>query len=255
MKKMLLLIFCLLAVCGTCAAQGTAWDDDEAYLRFKKRAVISTGVTWTLIQHLKTVNCGNSNATCSISGVTTTAGDLLILVGTNDDSAQHIVFSSASGDSTWTHCPASGASENYSGSNWLASDCAYILSAAGGTGLTISWTWNLAAVAHAVELYEVRRSTGTATYDTGNVASASSCGSCTGPTLTLTGSSDFIAQWGSFENSIAPPGTSPWLNPNDSDNSNTDSAWVGALNQSSGAGPTYTQTGAGGGAMSAVAFK
>ena len=108
-------LFLLLGAFVVLGAQGT---------RMRVAPAAAGGVTWTLIQHIKTVNCGNTSPTCSIGSVTTTAGDLLILAATNFDNAVHDSFSSASGDSSWTHCPASAAAVNYTSTDWVVTDCA-----------------------------------------------------------------------------------------------------------------------------------
>jgi hypothetical protein len=212
-------------------------------------------VTWTLVQHPSNVTCSGTD--CTITGLTITAGDLLIAAGTYFANGG-AVFSSVTGGGVWTHCPASAALINYTGIDFVSSDCAYILSAGGGAGITVDWAWSTGVPFSALEFYEVKRSTGTATYDTGGTITYANCGSCTGPSLTISGASDYIAQWGSFDNTVTPPGTAPWLTPNDSDNSNTDSVWLGAINQTTGASPpTSTQVTAGssGAAMSGVAFQ
>jgi hypothetical protein len=224
----------------------------------------SGGVTWTVSQHPRNFTCSASaagNLACSVTATSTGAGHLLILAsssfelqtGTNHTAPS---FVSASGDSTWTHCPASYSHIEYITNNYQAGDCAYILSAAGGaTSLTFTWSFPATTTAANVdvEFYEVIRSTGTATYDTGNTATSASCSSCTAPTLTLGGSDDYIAQWLSQGGGISSV-ASPYSNPFDNDTSNVFGAFAGALNQSSGTGPVWTCT-AGGAALSGVAFK
>jgi hypothetical protein len=204
-------------------------------------------VTWTLIQHLSNFTC--STDSCSKTGVTTTAGDLLVLCSAIEATSPS--FSSASGDGTWTH-PAGVAGVQ----GIIATDCVYRLSATGGTGLTINFTWTGSSpIGSDIEFYEVRRSTGTATYDVGNKTTSSDCTSCTGPALTLTGSSDFIAQIGNFVRSFTAPGA-PWTNPSDLDNGgNLDAGFLGALNQSSGGAVTWSQSPSAAASMSALSFK
>lgn len=210
--------------------------------------VVKTGgaVTWTLVQNLNNFTC--TTASCSKTGVTTTAGDLLVLCSAI--SATSPSYSSASGDGTWTHpTGVAGVQGTY------ATDCVYRLSATGGTGLTINFTWTgSSVVGNDIEFYEVRRSTGTATYDVGNKAT-SVCTSCTGPALTLTGTSDFIAQIGLFYNTFTAPGA-PWTNPSDLDNGgNIHAGFLGALNQSSGSAITWSQSTSSVATMSALSFK
>jgi hypothetical protein len=78
-------------------------------------------------------------------------------------------FVSASGDGTWTHCPASLSTINLS-SRSVTADCALILSATGGaTAETFTWNFPLDGNQEIdVKLFEVHRSGGTATYAAGN---------------------------------------------------------------------------------------
>jgi hypothetical protein len=214
----------------------------------------AAGVTWTLIQHLN--NLAGSGGTITITGVTTTAGDALVLAssGYKSTTGQGTYSSSSvSGDVTPTHCPSS-----YSYVTWtsaLYSDCSFILSATGGTGVTVSFTWNNTSNNLDLEFYEVRRSTGTAIYDTSNNSNNSSaqCSTCTGPTLSLSGSSDYRVEFAAGQGSFSASG-SPWTNPFDYENSYVDGAFAGALNQSNGNAITWNQT-SGYIAMSSVAFK
>jgi hypothetical protein len=104
-----------------------------------------------------------------------------------------------------------------------------------------------------VELYEVHRSTGTATYDTGSASTTlTSCTSCTPPSITLAGP-DFVATWGGFFQ--VPSISSPYSNPNDIDNVNVFGGFAGALNQSSYSAATWSQSPADVAAISTVAFK
>jgi len=217
------------------------------------------GVTWTVIQHPHNFTCSFSASgthACTVTNTqNTTAGNLLILHSSSYNNNGAPVFVSASGDGSWTHCPSAAASENYSSTNFLVADCAYILSATGGAAtVTFNWSTSLGAGNIDVELIEVHRSTGAATYDTDGTATSASCSSCVGPTLTLGGSSEFIAQWGGFANAAPSAISGAYSNPFDTDNANVFGAFAGALNQSSGTGPTWTVT-AGGSAMAGVAFK
>ena len=218
----------------------------------------SAGVTWTVVQHpsctTATTSGSSGNRSCTVTNTqNTTAGNLLILLSSAFGNFGQPTQVSASGDGTWTHCPNSSAAENYSSTNWMASDCYYILSATGGAA-SETFTWNYSGGNHQAIDVEVHRSTGTAVYDTGNTATNASCSSCVAPTLTLSGSSDYIVQWIAFASTVRSI-SGPYSNPLDLENANVEGGFAGALNQSSGAGPTWTTTPADGAAMSGVAFR
>jgi hypothetical protein len=218
------------------------------------------GVTWTVVQHPSNYSCGvggSGNQSCSVTSSATTAGNLLILTSAAyNNTGTSPTFVSASGDGSWTHCPASQSHVNLAVSE--TADCVYILSATGGA-TTETFTWNFTtgtSIGIDVELYEVHRSTGTATYDTGGgTTSLTSCSSCSGPSISLSGGvTDFVATWGGFSNTPSAPG-SPYTSPADVDPINVAGGFAGALNQSSYSTPVWTQSPASYAAISAVAFK
>jgi hypothetical protein len=221
--------------------------------------------TWTLTQHPHNFTCSGTssgNVACTVTATSTGAGHLLILLssayeGQNAGNNTAPSYVSASGDSTWTHCPSSYANIQYSTNNFEATDCAYVLSSAGGaTSFTFTWSYPTGTQFSNidVEFLEVVRSTGSATYDTGNNTTSSCATSCAGPTLTLTGSSDYIAQWTGADATINSV-SGAYTNPADIDTSNVVGGFAGALNQSSGTGPTWSVTSGGGSALSGLAFK
>lgn len=229
---------------------------------------VPPGATWTVVQHVKntctTTGTGSTQIlSCAVTVTSTTAGNLLILGAAAFTSQQNIAatFSSASGD-TFTHCPANLVNAA-SGGNTNTADCAYRLSATGGaTSLTWAWTANVpAANAYdsTVEALEIKRSSGTATFDgcsSGSTcfSSSTSCTSCAVATPSITGTSDYVLQWGSFSGG-APSAISGagYNQPFDTD-STTKAGFAGALNQSSVIAQNWTQT-SGRAAMSAVSFK
>lgn len=241
-------------------------------------AISPTGAAWTLIQHPHNYTCSYSSAApttlhCAVTATATTAGNLLIFLSSvfqNGTGISALLTSSASGDSTWTHCSVCYFPEQYETKEWEIVDAWYILSATGGaTSFTFSWNILLDECNGAggcfvdAELLEVHRSTGTATFDAGNAngsgaTGSADCTSCVGPALTLSGTSDYIAQWmGYGGDSIVGISGAAYTNPIDIDNTNVFGAFAGALNQSSGAAQTWTGTasGASGAGMGAIAFK
>ncbi len=233
------------------------------------------GITWTLIQHPHNFTCsvtatGSTQiTTCTVTlSSNTVAGNGLILLSSFGNDAIPVVaptFSSASGDSTWTHCPAQY--KFISNIYGVATDCAYILSAAGGAStVTFSWTGTYGAMSDVVadaELLEIHRSTGSATFDacttgTGCITSVTGTGARTSPSCPITGT-DYVAQWiADTSPTINSISGAAYTNPFDVDNSNVEGGFAGALTQSSAPAQTWTVTGATStsiATMSCVAFK
>lgn len=154
----------------------------------------AAGGEWTLVQHVNKANCGGQqNCTATVSS--TGAGHLLVAIASAYQTTSAITFSAISGDSTWTHCPAGYLDHNYSGSTRVATDCAYILSATGGA-TSIQWTWSASASNYfSLEVMEFAWSGSSISYDTGNVGTDTTCTSCNGQALTLTGAKDVVIQW------------------------------------------------------------
>jgi hypothetical protein len=230
-------------------------------------------VTWTLAQ------VPRSNFTCTATSVATLscsplsvtaigAGDTLVLTSSLFMNANGPgTFSSASGGGeTWTHCP-SQANHQGDGTGQLQTDCAYVLAAVGG-GTTFTFTWgNLTAggfTAMDVALYDIKRSTGTASLETSQcgantatscTAVSASCTTCAGPTPTVT-STDFVAAWNAVD-----PGCSAVAAPYNVsptalfDTSNVGGSFAGALSQTSGTSASWTCTASSPAAMAAIAFK
>jgi hypothetical protein len=215
------------------------------------------GVTWTLAQHVLT-SCASTTA-CSGSGVANdTAGNLVvILTPAFGVSTQPTLSSFSCGTETCVTCPSQyAAAVNYSGSNWLATACAYVLSAVGGNqNFTASWTGSASEVD--IEILEFHRSTGTASLETCSscTATSTSCSTCTGPTPTVTGNASVAMQWAGIENSCTAISSPYNISPSpDFENVNVGGFFGWSLSQTSGNAASYTCT-AGGAAMSAIAFK
>ncbi len=206
------------------------------------------GPLWTLIQHPNDgFTC--SSYSCSLTNVTTTAGDLLILTSIMASTTASAP-TSASGDSTWTHCPASFSQANVT-TYFLQADCYYIPVAAGVTNgtFTMNWSTGGAFIGAGISLTEARRASGSATYDVGDQRQDFSCTACVGPTITTTGASDFVLVWtGASGTSTGPGGT--WNAPT------FDGAVAGQANFATGSSTaTWNFASAAVAAMATVAFK
>ena len=243
-----------------------------------RRRAASGGVTWTLYQNPSNFTCGSTAASATFNcAVTlthnTVAGDLLIYLGAAWESVANptsIALTGMSGDGTWTHCPSANANKigGSSGVSIQSTDCYYRLVATGGAS-TITGTFTVSnsvdpncsasgsgagCVADGVVL-EYTRSSGSASYDTDGTSTAGSCTSCVGPSLSLSGASDVIAQWNSNESICTSISGASYTNPSAMvDNMNTYGTFAGAINQSSSSAQTWTCS-SGDAAMSAVSFK
>jgi hypothetical protein len=228
------------------------------------------GITWTLVQHPSNYTCAGTSGVCTLSGATgqvaTTAGDLLVVLsslysplGGPTISGNTLTDSGGTADS-FTHFAGTVTGDfNYNTTNWYATDGFYVLSAHGGaTSFTFTWSNGGSNVNFDIELLEFRRSTGTATYDTGNFTTNASCTSCTAPALSsFSGANaEVCAQWGGFNQTVsAISGT--YTNPADFENTNVGAGFAGSLSVSSYTAPAWTLSSAtlSGATMSAACFK
>lgn len=220
---------------------------------------------WTVVQHPNFFTCTGStsgNHGCTVTATATGANHLLILLSAafeGQTGTNHIAptFVSASGDSTWTHCPNSYAHLEYTTNSFENTDCAYVLKSAGGaTSFTFTWSFPATTNAYAidVELLELSVPGGTFFFDADNNTTSASCSSCVAPSVTLGGNGEYIATWIAQQQSITSI-SAPYTNPAaDIENVDVAGGFAGAINQSSGTGPTWTCT-AGAAAMSTIAFK
>lgn len=236
------------------------------------QAAAGGAITWTLIQHKENFACTGTNGSpadisCAVTVTSTGAGHLLLAMSSMFvTQALAPTFTSVTGDGTWTHCPSQMANLNYSANNWENADCAYILSSTGGA-TTITYTWHIGGAIPAwfidVEVLEVSRSTGTATYETCGGGGATDCTiitpnpctACTGPVPTVTGNADFVAQWNASENDCSAVASPYNTSPSPVfDHSNVTGAYSWSLSQTSGNAASWTCT-SGGVPRSAAAFK
>lgn len=201
--KIAAFLLAALVTASSCAAQIMGVGNRTIYT--------AAATTWTVIQHPNDgITC--TTVTCTLTNVTTHAGDLLILTSIMA-TATASTYVSTSGDGTWTHCPASFSQANPPGF-FLQADCAYILSATGVTNGTFTFTWTAGGsiFGAGISLVEVRRSSGTAIYDIGDARADFGCTSCIGPVINTTGASDYILQFASASATSTGPG-SPWTDP------------------------------------------
>jgi len=226
-------------------------------------------ITWTFT-HLNTKHsaCFDSSAgvkSCAITVTSTTAGNLLVLTASLFISAAGTIsaptYTSVTDtqDGTWTHCGAgTGASIEGAGHAWSFNDCAYVLSAAGGTTtVTFNWTAPTGTTGNFqdYDVVEVTRSSGTAVVDVQATGVATTCSTaCVGPAMSLTGNGDYVLLFGQFANTTPSLPGGVWTNPADS-SSSTDMVTVGALNQTTNSALTWNQTSSDSAVMCGISFK
>lgn len=211
-------------------------------------------ISWTLSQHGYNYTCGSSACTLSTSttgtgtrAITTTGIGhfiyFLVSYYSSGNSSAAVSSSSASGDSGLTHCPTNWpANFNPAGTTWFGTDCYYVANSGADTSFTWTPTWASGASGQSVdvEIVEYARSSGTGTYDTGNVATATSSTcttSCTAPSLSsFSGANaEVCVQWIASWN--APTAISgSYSNPTDLDSTNVTGAFAGNISVAT----TYT---------------
>jgi hypothetical protein len=183
--------------------------------------------TFTLVQAKVNGSCASAN--CNVT-VTSTGAGHSIIVGVVMNS--NVTISGVIGGGTYTLC---GANCQKGNGTTGFTDMAYTLSSTSGTTtIEIDLSAGSSGVAYAWEL----SSTSTITFDVGNsILQTTNCTSCTGASLTLTGSNDFIAAIASCG------GTCSAVTPYTADNAFTaGDGQAHSLNTSSGTAPTWTQS-------------
>jgi hypothetical protein len=234
MRKLITIVLALLLAASACSAQIMGVGDRKVF-----------SVTWSVVQYVSNVSCA-ANA-CSITGVNVAAGDLLILTGASATGASTSFSSASGGGATWTHCPSSAA--QFFDAAYYATDCAYVLASPAMSNATLTYTIANSGTYYGgdVQLVEVHRSVGTATYDTGGGNTPTGCTSCSGAMLTLSGKSDYILSITAATITSSGP-NAPW-------NSPYDYSIAGAVNMTSGAPVVWPFPSASDAAISEVAFK
>ena len=159
-------------------------------------------VTYSLVQHVKwggsSPYIGCSGATCNVVITQPTAGNLLVFLAfgfAGSGSITPAAPTSTPSAGTWVECQSTRKSAlNGASSAFVMAGCYYSLSAASSGPTTITWNWSGSTTGTVVDLIEINRSSGTWTYDTSNSTTDTSCTSCTGQALTLSGT-DYVIQF------------------------------------------------------------
>ena len=213
---------------------------------------LTAGGTWSVIQHKSsnTASC-DGLATCTLSVTSTGSGHVLALVYAGNNNTGASAYSSVSDNESevWAQCTACTATLNYSGTAYLTTIVAYVLSStAGVTSVTMNLTAN--ATEWSLEFVELSSSS-TPYYDTGNHSNDASCTSCAGVGLTLVGN-DAVIQIANVAGGVTGISGSGF-SILDID-TQTVNGFASALNTNSGIAPTWTQSPAGVTSNSAIAF-
>ena len=150
--------------------------------------------TWTNAQSPVVNNsCSNTAATCALTVTSTGSGHVGVILFSVGNNGTNILNSVTGGGGTWVIPVGCQAHDSTAG---VGVGCAYNLSLASGvTSITCNWQTTNPGAGTGCTFYEEIPSTGSATLDTtGSHDNTSTATTQPGPTLTLTGASDFCAQ-------------------------------------------------------------
>jgi hypothetical protein len=234
-----------------------------------------TAPTWTITQH-KLGSCGYSNVsggtftcTATLSSNVTAGHSLAALLAVwNAHTSTYPTtptHNATSGDSdTWQRCPSSIQSIFHVTTGLpyqMVLDCDYVpVATGGGNTVTMSYSTQSGSgiyLGEDIEVIEFVPSTGSVSIDNGNTIASppTNCTSCSGPSLTIGGTSDLVFPW-SADADVTYSG-SPINSPYtvlDTDNANVQASFAYATNQSSVTTPVWTMGGAGNWTGSILAF-
>lgn len=241
------------------------------------------GVTWAVVQaKSNTAACtgtGISSKACTVNNAgqglanTGVGNAIFVAVAWTDIVANTPSITSVVGDNgsdtVLTHCPTSPATGQIwkpATNVWYATDCYYILSSAGGTNsFTATVGFGASATSVGVDVYvvEISKSSGSITIDTeaaGNNG-GSTCSACVVPSITFTGSNDYVLTWIAIDDQAGPPFgaasiSGSYSNPFDnSDATDITAALAGKVNVTTYSAPTWTLQQTSFVSMSVIALK
>ena len=218
----------------------------------------SAGISWTPSQVACSGQTGCPSAAIAQSGPSATAtfsssltANDTVVIGVIDTGAtppSSVVVGSATVVGPVAGCQKTNATVG------LELNCYYVLSALGGETTAVV-TFASAPATWAFTVGVAHKTGGAAVFDNANAESLTSpCSSCTGTTVPLTGSNDFIYRLLEEQSgqASAVSGGYTFINPLSTDATNIGAEITGA---SSGAGPTYTITISGQFLEGAIAIK
>jgi hypothetical protein len=211
-------------------------------------AVAPTGPTWTYVDTAVNASCP-AGTTCTITGLTSTQTNSVLIAGYEIDSGFSAnIVSATGGGGTWIVCASLNCYKTLGGTGTV--DQAYNLTGTGGaTSVTITTSSSIGVgwIAAAAE-FHCTANCGTIALDQiGINTSSASCASCTGASFTgLTGTSDICEQFTYTPSGLSGGGTYTL-------DSSTGLPYL--LNAASGTAPTFTQSSAGGFVSSGICFQ
>lgn len=229
MRKLLLPIGFLLAL-ASASGQQSFWAMNHK---------VSASKTWTLVQYAyydsygdgSGSNCTSTGSSCTTNLSTPVAAGDKLIIATQIMSSSEVTLSSISGE---TLSPCSSCTSY----TRLTSSMGYVLSATGGETSITCYLSGAATSYNVCLVFDFHYTGSSASYDTAANDSISDCpASCTGPSLTLSGSNDAVVQITSPSAWDFTSITAPYTLFGDS------AAGVGV---SSGAAPTWTAAGGNG---------
>lgn len=209
---------------------------------------------WTFLQDSLALGCNVGAAFCTFPVITTTTGSawMVDVVTSNNVTIKYACQGSSNcsaSDNGFTLCPASACHNFTSAGGNQNQDALYSVSGSAGISQMTVTLSGASSGQFIVLFYELLPPSGfTAAFDSGGAITSTSCSTCTGVGLTLTGV-DAVVQ---FTNNGAPgSGFNPYSSPYISDGF----AQGLALNITSGTAPTFTMTGSSYVQFTALAFK
>lgn len=192
--------------------------------------------TWAFVQDATNFSCGANPCTVTFS-TATTAGSF-IMVGLSSTNGTDTISSVSGGGGTWNLCAASGC--HITNTNIGSGDVSYNITGTGGaTAISVTDAAGNIGFLAAIEI-KCTANCGTIALDAipNSFGNSTSCGTCTAAGFTgLTGTSDAIAQFMNYDNTITAPSGGYILSPS--------SVFLYHINSAVGTAPTATQTAAG----------
>lgn len=238
MKSWILIVF-LLAL--------YAWP--QQVITARRRAVSGASPVWTFVQDATNFACVANPCPVTFTSPTTSGSVIIAALSsvTGTDTITSVAFA-ASGGGTWVLCSSSGCKTSQT--TLGAVDLAYNITGTGGaTVINITDAAGNPTFVAAIEI-KCTANCGTIALDEipSSFGNSASCGTCTAAGFTsLTGTSDAIVQFMSYDNTLSAPSGGYILSPS--------AVFLYHLNSAVGTAPTITQSAAGNFVATGIAIK
>lgn len=205
MKFLIAILLLIAGLSSLFVASGQVNDDDE-YLKLKKRPFVSSGsATFSFTNGTPTLPPGGGasawdcNTTCApfSLGFTVPSGDALIIcvaLGTNA-----FITSADTSYGTWVTANTQAGLKAFQSTATQAISCAYVITTSSVSTVTMGYNVDAAGTP---AIYDLHKSSGTITAETipTSTTSTSCSTTCASPTVTITGSNDAILSAAAFGN-------------------------------------------------------